>query len=131
MLKREARISGDPDFPNWMSFGEGLTYYETARQMGNWYYQFNKQRTLPKSLDVYVRDVGGKTQFFHTVSLRLQIDVIPASGDVEHEYSGMTCVICHDAMPMDWDYAACEKCAKSFEYDFEEDDRNFDAANGR
>jgi hypothetical protein len=77
-VSREARIANDPDFPNWMSFGKGITYCETARRMANWYYLFNKQRHLPRTLQIYVRDVGGKTQFYHEARLSLQIDVTPA-----------------------------------------------------
>ncbi len=131
MLKREARISGDKDFQNWMSFGEGLTYCETARRMANWYHLFKKTSKLPSEVDVYVRDVGGKTQFLHTVKLSLQIDVIPARNDGGEDYAGMTCIVCRDAMPVDWDYAACKHCIEVFSYDFVNDDRNFDAANGR
>ena len=131
MHKREARISGDEDFQNWMSFGEGLTYCETARRMANWYHLFKKTSKLPSEVDVYVRDVGGKTQFLHTVKLSLQIDVIPARNDVGEDYAGMTCIVCYNAMPVEWDYAACKECGEEFAYDFVEDDRNFDAANGR
>ena len=80
---------------------------------------------------MYVRDVGGKTQFLHTVKLSLQIDVIPARNDGGEDYAGMTCIVCHNAMPVEWDHAACKKCCFNFGYDFVEDDRNFDAANGR
>jgi len=131
MLKRQARISGDPDFSNWMSFGEGLTYCETARRMAKWYYLFKRTSKLPSEVDVYVRDVGGTKQFLHKVDLRLQIEVTPVREDDVEEYAGMTCIVCHDAMPVQWDYAACKECAKKFAYDFVEDDRNFDAANGR
>lgn len=128
MLKREARISGDPDFPNWMSFGEGLTYCETARRMANWYYLFKKKSKLPAEVDVYVREVSGKTQFLHTVKLSVQIDVIPARGE---SCLGRSCVMCHCDSPDFRNYAACKKCVEEFAYDFVEDDRNFDAANGR
>ena len=131
MIKREARISGDEDFEDWMSFGEGLTYCETARRMANWYFLFKKASQLPMQLDVYVRDVGSKTQFIHTVKLSLAIEVIPHRNDDAEEYLGVTCVVCGDVMPANWDYAACKKCGEEFAYDFVEDDRNFDAANGR
>jgi len=130
MIKREARITGDKDFPNWMCFGEGLTYCETARRMANWYYLFRKSTKLPAKIGVYVRDVGGKTQYVHTINLSLQIDVVPARNDGQ-VYLGMTCIICHDAMPVEWEYAACKRCGEEFDYDFVEDDRNFDAENGR
>lgn len=81
MIKREAKVCDDPDFPNWMCFGEGLTYCETARRMANWHHLFKKTSKLPSEVDVYVRDVGGKTQFLHTVKLSVQIDVIPVRGD--------------------------------------------------
>ena len=81
MIKREAKVCDDPDFPNWMCFGEGLTYCETARRMANWQHLFKKTRKLPSEVAVYVRDVGSKTQFLHTVKLSVQIDVIPVRGD--------------------------------------------------
>ena len=78
MLQREARIVGDEDFPNWMVFREGLSYCEIARRMANWHHLLKKTSKLPSEIDVYVRDVGSKTQFLHTVKLSLQIDVAPA-----------------------------------------------------
>ncbi len=131
MIKREARVCGDEDFQGWMTFGEGLTFCETARRMANWYYLLKKTSQLPMQVDIYVRDVGSKKQFLHRVDLRLKIEVTPMREDHVEEYAGMTCIVCHNAMPVEWDYAACKECGEEFEYDFVEDDRNFDAANGR
>lgn len=127
---REAMIVGEEGFPNWMMFGD-VSHHEAARRMANWFFMFRKVKELPKDLSIKTRDVGSSTQFTHFVEMTLQIRVIPTITISDDQHYALTCFICKDAMPLDWDYAACEKCGKELAYDFVADDLNFDAANGR
>lgn len=53
------------------------------------------------------------------------------ANDAEEYVSPNLCVVCRKSLDPNWEYAACKSCADELDYDFTEDDRNFDAANGR
>ena len=57
-ISREARIVGHENWPSWMAMGF-VTYSEAARRMALWFYQFDKSKKLPNSLQIVVRDQNG------------------------------------------------------------------------
>ena len=80
-VMREAKVDGNKDWPEWMAFGN-VTYSEAARRMANWVYQFSKEKKLPKTLRVLVRDQeeGGK-EFPFDVAVSISVKVTPLRGD--------------------------------------------------
>lgn len=129
MLIREARIEGEVS--GWISFERGLTFCDTAKRRAQWYLENNPNAKLPITLKIQVRDVGSKISFLHKVCIKKTIEVTPMRNDAEEYVSPNLCVVCRESLDPNWEYAACKSCADEFDYDFTEDDRNFDAANGR
>lgn len=79
-VMREAKIDGNKDWPSWMSMGS-VTYSEAARRMANWVYQFSKEKKLPKTLRVLVRDQdGGGKEFPFDVSVSVAVKVTALRG---------------------------------------------------
>jgi hypothetical protein len=128
MLLREAKIEGEVE---WISFERGLSFCDTAKRQAQWYLENNPDEKLPITLNIHVRDVGSKISFLHKVQIKKTIEVTPIRNDIDDYVSPVLCVICRKDLECGWEYAACQKCADEFDYDFSEDDRNFDAANGR
>lgn len=128
MILREAKIDGFGY--DWTSFERGLTYCDTAKRMAQWWLQTSDEISLPKKLHIRVRDVGSTLEFMHEVIVRNHIEVVPKRND-EEPYGVLSCIVCRQPLNAEWEYAACKKCADELDYDFEEDDRNFDAKNGR
>ncbi len=62
-LIREAQVEGNNDWPNWMPMG-AVTMSEAARRMAIWKYNFSKEKKLPQSLRILVRDQDGAGKEF-------------------------------------------------------------------
>jgi len=72
----------------------------------------------------------GDVEVMHEVIVRNHIEVVPEGND-EEPYGVLSCIMCRQPINAEWRYASCKKCADELDYDFEEDDLNFDAKNGR
>ncbi len=44
-----------------------------------------------------------------------------------NEHCGRLCCECKKSMPADWNYAACNSCGETINYDYTQDDMNYQA----
>lgn len=80
-VEREAQVSGNKDWPKWMNMGN-VTYSEAARRMAMWCYNFSKEKKLPNTLRILVRDKNGSgTEFPFDVHVKVEAHVTAIRGD--------------------------------------------------
>ena len=80
-VMREAKVQGNKDWPKWMVMGN-VTYSEAARRMANWCYQFSKQKKLPQTLRILVRNQDGSgKEFPFDVDVSVSVKVTCLRGD--------------------------------------------------
>jgi len=80
-VSREAQVQGNEDWPKWMVMGN-VTYSEAAKRMANWCYQFSKQKKLPQTLRILVRDQDGSgREFPFDVDVSVSVEVTCLRGD--------------------------------------------------
>lgn len=62
-ILREAKVQGNKDWPKWMVMGS-VTMAEAAKRMAIWKYNFSKEKKIPATLRILVRDQDGSGKEF-------------------------------------------------------------------
>ena len=81
LVMREAKVEGHEDWPKWMVMGN-VTMAQAARRMAVWKYNFSKQKKVPKTLRILVRDQDGSgKEFPFDVEVKVTFNVKCLRGD--------------------------------------------------